>query len=621
MKPYFLLGGKLLSIFLAIFLNAALAHATTYYVNAATGNDANAGTSASAPLLTVQKALDKANAAGDIILVAPGVYKQNLVWKFSGTAASRMQMRKNGSGTVYLKSADASAAPVLQLTNVSNIIIDGFVITRDNVKNNAQGILVNTSGNYSMQNIEIKNCTFTGISWSTNPNVKPTVSQNAQPFIVYGRSSNPINNISIHNCDFNNNITGQSEVCSFNSNIDGFSATNNILYNNTNIAIDVIGFEGENGNLSLDQARNGTIAANTFYTNQSPYAEGASIYVDGGKSVLIEGNLIHDGDYGIEISAENDKASIPFETQDITVRNNLIYNCRSAGLKIGNYKGKLQNALVSNNTCFYNNRGGKRDGDVNGTSRNVQAWAELVIDNMQDVKINSNIFYARASSTAMINSDANAVISNLNMNYNLWYNKNNAAGTGIVFQFKINGTDYSYNSYTAYKSNNTFSFDQQSKYGNPTFVNEAITGNNTVNPDLHIQAASIAVGAGDPAAVIGAARGEWGTADYYGNNRKSGTIDIGAHELVGGSFSKTATNNKAISVFPNPVNDRLFIRNLGNTHYNVIIAGPSGNIVKHAEIPGGQSSFDIDVTLLGQGWYTLTLIEGDRRTMLPFFKQ
>ena len=81
----------------------------------------------------------------------------------------------------------------------------------------------------AMQNIEIKNCVFTGINWNTNPNKKPTASQNAQPFIVYGRSSIAIENISIHDCDFNNNITGQSEVCSFNSNIDGFSC-NVIMY-------------------------------------------------------------------------------------------------------------------------------------------------------------------------------------------------------------------------------------------------------------------------------------------------------------------------------------------------------------------------------------------------------
>ncbi len=349
------------------------------------------------------------------------------------------------------------------------------------------------------------------------------------------------------------------------------------LHDNTNIAIDVIGFEGENSNTTIDQARNGTIANNTFYENQSPYAEGASIYVDGGKSVLIERNLIHDGDYGIEISAENDPASITYETQDITVRNNLIYNCRSAGLKIGNYKGNLQNALVANNTCFYNNRGGKRDGDVNGTSAKFSAWAELVIDNMQDVNINGNIFYARTSNTAMINSDANALITNLTMNYNLWYNKSNAAGTGLTWQFKINGTNYTYNSYANYKANNTFSFDKQSTYGDPLFVNEGISGTNAVNPDLHIQTGSPCIAGGDPAAVIGAARGNWGTTDYFGNNRKVGTIDIGAHELASGSLQAIGNSGiKQLQFFPNPVVDNIAVTGLKNGNYLVKISNENG---------------------------------------------
>lgn len=300
-------------VFTMSFFNS---FAVTYYVNAATGNDANTGTSPSSALLTIQKALDKASSPGDIILVTAGSYKQNLIWKFSGTPAAKITLQKNGSGTVYVKSADASASPVLQITNFSDIVVDGLTFTRDNAKNNAQGLLINSSGSAAIQNIEIKNCVFIGINWSTNPNKKPTASQNAQPLIVYGRSSIAIQNINVHDCDFNNNITGQSEVCSFNSNIDGFSAINNILHDNTNIAIDVIGFEGENNNVNLDQARKGVISGNNFYENQSPYAEGASIYVDGGKSVLIERNFIHDGDYGIEISAENDPSSIAYETQD-----------------------------------------------------------------------------------------------------------------------------------------------------------------------------------------------------------------------------------------------------------------------------------------------------------------
>lgn len=596
--------------------------ATTYYVNASTGNDNNSGTSSSSALLTIQKALDKASVPGDIILVAPGTYKQNLAWKFSGTTSSKITLQKNGSGSVYVKSTDATANPVLQITNFSNIIIDGLTITRDVAKNNAQGILVNSSGCVAMQNIEIKNCVFTGINWSTNANVKPKASQNSQPFIVYGRSSAAIQNISIHNCDFNNNITGQSEVCSFNSNIDGFSAMNNVLHDNTNIAIDVIGFEGENSNTSIDQARNGTIANNTFYENQSPYAEGASIYVDGGKSVLIESNLIHDGDYGIEISAENDPASIMYETQDITVRNNLIYNCRSAGLKIGNYKGKLQNALVVNNTCFYNNRGGKRDGDVNGTSVKFSAWAELVIDNMQDVNINGNIFYARNSNTAMINSDANALITNLTMNYNQWNNKNNATGTGLSFQFKINGINHNYNSYANYVANNTFGFDQQSKYGDPLFVNEGISGNNSVNPDLHIQTGSPCIASGDPSAVTGAGRGFWGTTDYFGNNRKVGRIDIGAHELATGSLQETikAAKIKLLHIFPNPCVNNISVSGIENGNYTVKISNEAGTVFITKTVLANDI-VGVNVEGLKSGYYILTVTNTSSAQSAKFYKQ
>ena len=596
--------------------------ANTYYVNAATGNDANSGTTLANALLTIQKGLDKATLPGDIILVSAGTYKQNLTWKFSGNTANKITLQKNGAGVVFIKSADASASPVLQITNFSNIVIDGFTITRDNAKNNAQGILINSSGSALIENIEVKNCVFTGINWSANPNTQPTASKNSQPLIVYGRSSVAIQNISIHDCDFNNNITGFSEVCSFNSNIDGFSATNNLLHDNTNIAIDVIGFEGENSNVNIDQARNGTISGNVFYVNQSPYAEGASIYVDGGKSVLIENNLIRDGDYGIEISAENDKPTIAYETQDITVRNNLIYNCRSAGLKIGNYKGKLQNALIVNNTCFYNNRGGRRDGDTGGTSNNFGPWAELVIDNMQDVKINSNIFYARTTNTAMINSDANALITNLTMNYNLWNNKNNVAGTGLTFQFKINSTNYNYTSYSAYKTNNTFNFDKQSKYGNPNFINEGIVGNNSVNPDLHIQTGSIAIAGGDPLAVTGAGRGFWGTTDYFGNIRIVGIIDMGAHELSTGSLQKTVANAAAvhISVFPNPTVSKAFIKGLPQGVYNCSVIDRSGNTLFTAKSLSANNS-GITVSSLKQGIYTIKIYNKTGQYSCSFIKE
>ena len=60
----------------AVALLAALAlpaSAKTYYVDAATGDDANTGLSQTAAFKTIQRAIDKAS-TGSTILVAPGNY-------------------------------------------------------------------------------------------------------------------------------------------------------------------------------------------------------------------------------------------------------------------------------------------------------------------------------------------------------------------------------------------------------------------------------------------------------------------------------------------------------------------------------------------------------------------
>ncbi len=57
------------------------------------------------------------------------------------------------------------------------------------------------------------------------------------------------------------------------------------------------------------------------------------IYVDGGTRILIEQNVMHDVDFGIELASEHkDRA-----TSYITARNNLIYHSHTAGVSIGGY--------------------------------------------------------------------------------------------------------------------------------------------------------------------------------------------------------------------------------------------------------------------------------------------
>ncbi len=78
----------------------------TLYVDAAAGNDANSGTSAGTPLKTIQAAADKVN-PGDTVLVAPGVYFENVVFKRPGTEKQPVTVKASGKpGSVIITAAD-----------------------------------------------------------------------------------------------------------------------------------------------------------------------------------------------------------------------------------------------------------------------------------------------------------------------------------------------------------------------------------------------------------------------------------------------------------------------------------------------------------------------------------
>lgn len=64
-----------------------------YYVDSATGNNSNAGTSPGKPCKTIQKACNSANANATVYIKA-GTYKENVVVNVSGTAGNPITFRK-----------------------------------------------------------------------------------------------------------------------------------------------------------------------------------------------------------------------------------------------------------------------------------------------------------------------------------------------------------------------------------------------------------------------------------------------------------------------------------------------------------------------------------------------
>ncbi|MGG3280969.1 hypothetical protein [Paenibacillus solani] len=86
-------------------------------------------------------------------------------------------------------------------------------------------------------------------------------SANRRRIAVYGNSATSLKQIVIIQNELYNLKLGASEAMAINENVDGFRITQNIVHDNNNIGIDIIGFEGIAPNPAQDQARNGVIQA------------------------------------------------------------------------------------------------------------------------------------------------------------------------------------------------------------------------------------------------------------------------------------------------------------------------------------------------------------------------
>ena len=181
-------------------------------------------------------------------------------------------------------------------------------------------------------------------------------------FLFFGEGKNSINNIMIINTRCHDLTLGYSEAISFAGNCEYCYVIGNEVYNCRNIGIDFYGNAGYCSVEALDQARYCVAAFNTVYNCNSPYADCAGIYVDGGRNCLVEGNLVYNCQYGIEIGSEELNEKYP--VTDIIVRNNILKNNTVCTMRIGGYdtksSGTVMNCLVYNNT-FVDNSG---DSDI-----------------------------------------------------------------------------------------------------------------------------------------------------------------------------------------------------------------------------------------------------------------
>ena len=234
---------------------------------------------------------------------------------------------------------------------------------------------------------------------------------------MYGTDAKtPITDLIIDGNEVHHLKTGSSESLVVNGNVTNFRITHNVVHDNNNIGIDVIGFERTAPDPAVDQARDGVVSNNLVYNitsrgNPAYRNEENSdgIYVDGGTRILIEQNVMHDVDFGIELASEHkDRA-----TSYVIARNNLIYHSHTAGVSLGGYapeRGHTDHCTVVNNTLYDNDTSGTGSGEFQ------MQW------NMADNIFANNIVYA--GSRCLISLNKSQVDKNqppVTIDHNLYY--------------------------------------------------------------------------------------------------------------------------------------------------------------------------------------------------------
>lgn len=409
---------------------------------------------------SIQAAINAIKDVDTTILISAGTYSEKIEMDTCGSSAGYIVIQGEEGAVMSGSSGDA-----FYLENCSYVKIRGLEITGYD-----QGIEVAENSD----SIYIENNYLHHIGDSSNSLVV---------YVHGGDTIDPNENIFVLNNEMSYNTTGNSEVLTINGNVDGFLIQGNHVHHNNNIGIDVIGFEG-NGPDGYDQARNGIISDNIVefisteggdgfdrnptYDKNDYSADG--IYVDGGKNIIIERNIVRDCDLGIELASEHSGEN----TENIIVRNNFVANSYQGNITMGGWKSSKGNAV---NIEIYNNT------TYNGNDAEI-----LVQHNSSNVTIKNNIFYAKSGGEYLYMDGKNN--DNFTVSNNIYFGSSND-DTG-------SWTD-----------------------SNALFVDPQLF--NVSSSDLHIADSSPAVDAGTSIP-------DGGDFDIDGEARINGSVDIGADE-------------------------------------------------------------------------------------------
>jgi len=496
------------AIALVVFVSGALGQTNSSFYVSTTGDDSNPGTE-TAPWRTVQHAADVAR-AGNTVNVRGGVYQELVTIKSSGNPTDGYVTFRSYPGETAILDAEhlvpVGRSGILTIHDQSYVRIEGFEIRNYRTSEHRVsplGISVMGAGSH----IELLKNNVHHIENNFQGRDRPGSGGNGFGIAVYGTDAKtPISELVIDGNEVHHLKTGSSESLVVNGNVTNFRITHNVVHDNNNIGIDVIGFERTAPDPAVDQARDGVVSENLVYNITSrgnpAYGNDVSsdgIYVDGGTRILIERNVMHDVDFGIELASEHRNRA----TSYVTARNNLMYRCHTAGVSIGGYapeRGRTDHCTVINNTLYDDDTANTGSGEFQ------MQW------NMADDVFENNIVYAGQKCLVTLNKSQvekdqpPPVI----IDHNLYYCD---AGAKASAWSEVSGVITGFDKYVESTGN-----DRHSRFQDPHFADIS-------KKDFHLRPDSPAIAAGVTDGV------QVGEQDLEGSARvKSGKIDIGCYQ-------------------------------------------------------------------------------------------
>jgi hypothetical protein len=339
---------------------------------------------------SIQTALNDAM-AGDDVLVRSGTYNEAIVFPRDGTQGAWIALQAWPGELPVIDGGGVSSPYLVTIEDRHWVRVDGFEI-RNNLNVPGEGAGVRVLGTGS--NIEILNCDIHDMRGTS-----------AMGIMVYGTSV--VESISdlvidgnvVHDCE-----PAPSEAITLNGNVERFAVTNNIVRDVNNIGIDFIG--GETTINPQFVARDGVCRGNRVVNANSNYGGGwaGGIYVDGGRDIAIDANVVTGCDIGIEIGAEN----AGWVTSGIVVSNNIVVGNDKVGIVFGGYEaaaGRVEDSIFVNNTCYQNDR-------------LHEGLGELWVQHANDCVVANNIFQSHGHHVLLYNDSP---ASGITMAWNQWY--------------------------------------------------------------------------------------------------------------------------------------------------------------------------------------------------------